>query len=157
ALDGADDADGDGVLITVSVADGDDRLADHEVGGGAHGHDGQGLVDVDLEQGQVALGVAGDDAGTRGSAVRQPAADQADVLDHVLVRYDVAARVDDDAGAHAVDAVLRRGQREQLVGGRALDGAFAVDVDDGGPDALDHIDDVTAAPAGGRGGRDKET
>ena len=99
---GADDADGDGVLVAVGVADGDDRLADHQVVGGAQRHDGQRLGGVDLDEGQVGLGVAGDDAGRVHGAVGQADAQRVHVLDDVVVGDDVAARVDDDAGAHAV-------------------------------------------------------
>ena len=42
-----------------------------------------------------------------------------DVLDDVIIGDDVAARVDDDAGAHAVDAILR--------GGRMHNGRYRVD------------------------------
>src|SRR5581483_3981030 len=125
ALQGADDADADGVLVAVGVADGDDGLADHQVGGGAQRHHGQGPADVDLEQGQVHFGVARDDLGVGGGAVAQPDAQQADVLDDVLVGDDVPARVDEDAGAHAVDAVGRGGAGVQVGGGY---GALAVDV-----------------------------
>jgi len=55
----------------------------------------------------VLLGGAGEDAGADGGAVAEADADERDVLDDVLVGDDVAARVDDDAGAHAVDAALR--------------------------------------------------
>ena len=57
----------------------------------------------------------------------------------MLIGDDVAARVDDDAGAHAVDAVQRR-RRRKFVRGGALDGPLAVDIDDGALDAIDDID-----------------
>ncbi len=95
---------------------------------------------------------ARDDQGILRDAVVEFDADDVDVLDDMMVRHDVAARVDDDAGAHAVDAALRR-RDAKLLGGRGrLHGAFAVDVDDGTADALDESDDRT--PAGGELGDD---
>jgi hypothetical protein len=54
AVDGADDADGDGVLVAVGVADGDDRLADLHVAGGAQGHGGQRPAGVTLSRARSA-------------------------------------------------------------------------------------------------------
>src|SRR5438094_10601763 len=75
-------------------------------------------------------------------------ADDAYLLDDVLIGDDVATRIDDDAGAHAVDAVLGRRVGKQLLGRRAADGAFAVDVDHGGANPLNYFDDGGATWAG---------
>jgi hypothetical protein len=49
------------VVVAVSVADGDHRLAHLQVARGAHRHHGQLLGRVDLQERQVVAGVAGDD------------------------------------------------------------------------------------------------
>src|SRR5262249_46037583 len=91
------------------------------------------------------LGVAGDGLRAHGRPLGEPNAQDVDLLDDMVVRHDVAARVDEDAGPHAVDAVLGRGLGEELFGLVALDGAFAVDVDDGAPDTFDDLDDGRVA------------
>ena len=85
--------------------------------------------------------VAGQHAGAVRRAVAQPDANDADVLDHVLVGDEIAARIDQDAGAHAVDAVLRGSVGKEFLGGRSADRALAVDIDHGGAHALDDLDD----------------
>src|SRR6266851_3832389 len=57
-----------------------------------------------------------------------------------MIRDDVAARVEQHARAHAVDAILRRGQGKKFLGGRPHYCAFAVDVDDGRPDTRNGFD-----------------
>src|SRR5947209_8109347 len=79
---------------------------------------------LDLEQGEVGVVAAGNDEGVERGAVTEADADDVDVLDDVVVGDDVAARVDEDAGAHAVDAALRRGHAELLDRGCGLHGAL---------------------------------
>src|SRR5262249_27582170 len=131
AAGGADDADGDRVFVAVGVADGNDRLADHEIASRTKRYGGQSVIDVDFQQGEVAFVIAGQDAGAGGGAVGQADADQRDILDDVLVGDDVAALVDEDSGAHAVDAVATVGAGEHLLDAAAPHGAFAVDVHHG--------------------------
>ena len=59
---------------------------------------------IDLDDGQVGLQVAGDQRGHGAALVGQRDLDLADALDHVVIGEDVAARIDDHARAHAVDA-----------------------------------------------------
>ena len=104
AVQRADDAAGDRVLVAVGVADRDDRLARHQVGGGAERHHRQRRAGVDLDDGQIGFHVAGHQLGDVPLAVGQGDEDFADAVDHVIIGDDVAAGVDHHAGAHAVDA-----------------------------------------------------
>ena len=89
-------------------------------------------------------GIAGDHDGVGLGAVGKLDAQQGDVVDDVVVGDQVAARVDDDAGAHAVDAAGGGGQRID-VGGSRGEVPLAVDVDDGSLDAVDGGDDQRMA------------
>src|SRR5262249_27323720 len=128
--------------------------ADHQVAGGADRQGGQGPFRLDLEQGQVVLVVAGDDAGRVGAAVGQAGAEHLHVVHDVVVGDDVAAGVGDDAGAHGVDGAGGGVEGVQLVSGRLGDGALGVDVDDGVFNLFDDFDDRRAAGvAGAEGGQ----
>ena len=73
---------------------------------------GSGCLRVDLDDGQVGLGVVRDQAGDGVLAVGQRDLDVAHAFDDVVVGEDVAAGVDDDAGAHAVDLADGVGRAE---------------------------------------------
>ena len=79
---------------------------------------GSGVRGVDLDDGQVGLHVAGEQFGDVTLAVGQGDVDLADAVDDVVIGDDVAAGVDDHAGAHAVDAAAGVG-RGPLPGRRA--------------------------------------
>ena len=107
----------------------------------------QRLGRVDLDEGEVGFLVEGEDAGGVPGAVVQPDAERVHVIDDVVVGEDVAARVEDDAGAHAVDA-LRLNRLAERVVGRGVDGPLAVDVDDRRLDLVVNVDDLILALAG---------
>src|SRR5262245_43080407 len=102
AVQGADDAAGHGVLVAVGIADGDDLLAFHQVARGAKVDDRQWLLGVDFDDGQIGFGVVRDEAGDGRLAVGEGDLDIANAFDDVIVGQNVAAGIDDDAGAHAV-------------------------------------------------------
>ena len=139
AGEAADDAAGDGVLVAEGVADGEDVLAEEEVGGGADGHGRQRAAGLDLDDRQVLAAVEGDDAGGVGGAVEEGHAEGVHVQHDVVVGDDVAPLVDDDAGAHAVDLAVAAGGEEGVAGGGPF---LAVDVDGGGAGAADGADGV---------------
>ena len=88
--------------------------------------------------------MAGDDDGVLRGAVAEADAQGGDVIDDVLVGDDVAAGIDDDAGAHAVDRFAAMGG-ENASPATPPASALAVDVDDGPLDALDRRDDGGSA------------
>src|SRR5262249_23994308 len=101
--DGADDADGDRVLEAERVADGDDPLADTEGVRITQLHRGQVFgIALDLDQRDVGLRVASRDLRLELLPVGQLHQDLVGVLDDVVVGEDVAAGVDDEAGAEAL-------------------------------------------------------
>ena len=59
----------------------------------------QRLVGLDLQQRDIGLGVAPDELGLQIGVVVQDDGDLVGVGDHVIVGYDIARRVDDEAGA----------------------------------------------------------
>jgi hypothetical protein len=125
AVKGRDDAPGHGVFVAEGVAEGEHRLADHQIAGCADADHRQRLVDVDLEHGQVGAGIVRHQLACDGLARGERHLDPADALHHVVVGDDVASVVDDHAGAHAVDTAE--------IGGRLVvvadDEFLAVDVD----------------------------
>ncbi len=129
-VQGADDPLRDRVVIAEGVADGDHRFGGHQVAGGANGDDGEPLagLQVDLDDGQVGIGVAGDELGGAVAAVAQGDLDLADAVDHVMVGHHVAPGVDDHAGPHAVDAAGLFGMAG-LGRGRGWNGLLPADVD----------------------------
>ena len=119
----------------VGVADRDERFTDHQiVRGGAEikRHDGQRVGGIDLDDGQIQLGMTGNHDGIGGCAVAEADAQGGDVVDDVLVGHDIAARVNDDAGTHAVDAIGRGGGGVE-VAAAGHDVALAVDIDHRSP------------------------
>ncbi len=68
----------------------------------------------------------------------------------MIIGDDVAARVDDDAGAHAVDAMLCQIEIEILLAVVEGNGPFAVNVDHRSLDPLDHFDQRGPAKIGPR-------
>ena len=147
----ADDAGGDGVLQAERIADGDDEVADLELGGVAERHLREAFR-RNLEHGDVRRHVAADHRGGQVAAVLQGHRDLGGVINDMGVCNDVAVFcIKDDAGARALELALEgahvrdveepaeEGVLEQRVLGRALaDGAAGGDVHDGRRDALDH-------------------
>ena len=109
------------MLVAERVADGDDRLADHEVRRRAQPDHRQRLGRVDLDQREVGLLVGGDDAGGVPGAVVQSHAEGADVVHDVEVGQHVPAAVEHDAGAHAVDPLRLYRLAVERVFGRRVD------------------------------------
>ena len=165
AAQGRDHARGDGVVEAEGVADGDDGLAGHEVGGIAQGHGGQVMGALDLQHGQVEVRFRALDHGGELAAVLQVDHDLVATGDDVGVgQHQAALAVHDDAGAEAhaflpAGLVEARAETEKLVHGRdalALHHMGAGDVDDGGGRGLDGAHHRGHARAGirhGRGGR----
>ena len=112
---------------------------------------GSGSLASILMTARSVFGIVGDEAGDGGAAVGERHLDVADAFDDVVVGEDVAARVDDDAGAHAVDLPHRRRRsRARRFGPHGL---AAVDVDDRGLGLLDGPDDRRVAQLAGGGRR----
>ncbi len=112
----ADDAVSHGLGQAEGIADGEDDIADPKLIGSAEGDDRQ-IRQVDLEYRQVAIRVYADDLRVRDPAVRELHADGAGIRDHVVIRHDVSAPIDDHARAEAaLDAlpVLRQHVAEDL-------------------------------------------
>ena len=166
---GGDDARRHRVLHAQGVADRQDPLADLDQGGIAQGGEGQ-VLGLDLEEGQVGLGVEPDDLGL----VFLPWRVVIDVLDRVLgdvvVGQDVAVGRDEEARAldHAPEFLgLARGgtaeepvpevvEGELVLEALLVPGLFLVladDLDDRRTDLLGDADEVEVRPdLGGRGG-----
>ena len=147
-MQGADDAAGDRVLVAVGVADRDHRLARHQVGRGADVDHRQLASGVDLDDGQVGLGVERSSLATSVLLVGQRDLDLPDAVDDVMVGEDVAAFVDDHAGAHAVDVLRTFAAAITFIAGRK--GLLAVDVHDRGPRGLHDLDRGRGAQFRGR-------
>ena len=144
AVDGADDAGGDGPAQAVGVADRDDQLADAHRRRDQLG-DRQRRGGGDAQDGDVDRGVAKLDQRRAAASVAQANDDRGRALHDVGVGDDAAGGVEDDAGAGA----LRHVGLRVVGGGRRLVGPAAarrpawaryLDFDDGG-----------AGPLGGAG------
>ena len=103
----ADDAHRHGLADAERVADREHDVADADLVGVAERQRLQ-VGAVDLQHRQVARLVGADDLRLEGAAVGQFDADLLGAVDHVVVGEDVAVRPDDDAGAEAALAPLRR-------------------------------------------------
>ena len=103
AMQRADDPARHRMLISVGIADGDDLLTFHQIAGGAELDHRQWLFDVDLDHGQVGLAVVSDASRDGCLSVGQRHLNVADPLDDVIVRQHIAARIDHNSRAHAVD------------------------------------------------------
>src|SRR5579872_927967 len=65
----------------------------------------QRLVSLDLDHGEVRIGVGADQLGVIfGSRARQTHLNTISLLDHVIVRQDIAIRIDNDAGTEGLAA-----------------------------------------------------
>ena len=89
---GRDDARGDRAAEPERIADGDDPVADPDRVAVGEGHRGKGLVDLDLEQRQIGLGVAPDQLGVVALVVVEHHLDLVGFGDHVVVGDHEAAR-----------------------------------------------------------------
>ena len=96
---GADDAHRHrAAQLAERVADGDGPVADAQPVGVAQRQHGQ-VVAVDLEHGDVGLGIGAHHLGLEGALVVEGDGDGLGVGDHVVVGQDVAVAVDDEARA----------------------------------------------------------
>ena len=168
---GGNDARRHGVLHAERVADGQDPLADPDQGGIAQGGEGQ-VLGLDLEEGQVGLGVEPDDLGL----VFLPLEGRDGILDRILgdvvIGQDVAVRRDEEPRPldHAPIilglGLAGRGPAEEPVpeiveGELVLEALLlsrlllmlADDLDDRRPDLLRDPDEIEVRPdLGSRGG-----
>ena len=112
AVQGRDHAGRHGIRETEGIADGDDRLADHQIAGRAGGDPGQLLLGLQAQYGEVVVRVGTDQFGLVLSAVRQRDPDDIGSGDHMGVGQDVAIRIDQHAGAQALGLLLESGLEE---------------------------------------------
>src|SRR5262249_30988204 len=103
ATRGTHDAGGHRLLEAERIADRHHRLTHLDLRRIAERDRGQ-PGRLDLQQRQVRLGITADHVGSELPAVRELDHDLRGVLDHVVVRDDVAGWVDDEARAHAANA-----------------------------------------------------
>src|SRR5262249_7360194 len=131
---GADDAGGQRLVEPIRVADGVDGLADLQLVGIAE-QDGDELAlgSADAQDGEVLVRRDADGLGTVGGLVGEGDVNGVGTADDVIVGYDVAGLVPDEAGPCA-HAALRG------VGERALGDGLGGDVDDGGARLLVDLD-----------------
>ena len=101
SADGAHDTGGHGVGEAERVADCDHGLSDHEVVGTSHFDRGQGAVGLQLQHGQIGVGVGADQLGVELAFVRQCDGDFGGAQHDVLVGEDIAVFSNEDAGAQA--------------------------------------------------------
>jgi hypothetical protein len=162
AVFGAEDTAADGAAEAEGVTEGEDGFTEEEVVVGSE-LDGGELFFVrgdEAEEGDVASGGADDGFGFELAAIGELDPDFGGALDDVEVGEDVAFFVDDDAGAEAeagatgaVAVVEAVEFAEELGEGVAVfDDFFRGDIDDGGHDVFDGLDDVVTSGGGGGGG-----
>ncbi len=104
----ADDAERDGVPETERVTDGQDVLADAKPARSAEANRGEVVAALDLEEGEIELGIATDHVRRELAVVPEADRDEVGVVHDVLVGDDVALRVDDEPGARALTLASRR-------------------------------------------------
>ncbi len=174
-----DDAGGGGAAEAEGIADRDDPVADAGAVGVAERDRRQRLLRLDLEQGEVGLGVATGELGLEAGAVMERDHDLVGLVDHVVVGDDVTLRVDHEARTGRVHLARRafaaaghlpaEEALEELAHlrivrvGRAAVHAHAGrcrlglarggDVDHRRLHLLDQVGEVRRAAARGRGGR----
>ena len=116
AAGGGDVADGDGPVEPEGVADGDGPLPGAEpVGVPQRGHRKRAGGGVDLEHGQIGLGVAPHDRGLELPVVGEVHLHRVGVLHHVVVGQDVALGIHDDAGPGRTDVLARLAPAEEAL------------------------------------------
>src|SRR5690606_11321941 len=138
AVQSADHAASNGLLVAVGIAHSNHRLTQHQIARRADADRAELGFRLDLDDGQVVLRVFGQPLGGIDPAVVQRDLNAFHALDYVRVGEDVAAFIDDQAGAHAVDAA---GRLRQIVTGGLDDGFLALDIDDGWRRLLHGFDD----------------
>jgi hypothetical protein len=116
---GRDDPGAHAVAEPHRVADGDDRLADHQVAAVAQGQGLERPVALDLQHRQVGLRVAADQVRVELPPVGQLHLDLAGTVDNVVIGDEVAVLVDEEAaaqrvGRHAHDVAQLRPVPEQV-------------------------------------------
>ncbi len=161
AAKGGDDAGGDGTGEPERIADGDDGLTDHQVGGRADRRRGE-VPGLDTKHGQVAVGVDADQLRRHLRAVLQVDGDARGAFDDMVVRDDDAVGRPDEAGAEglrgvgALPAAEEAERIEERVGLAPADGGLGLDVDDSRQDAVRDENDgrpPRRADRGREGGR----
>ncbi|OPZ89056.1 MAG: hypothetical protein BWY73_01576 [candidate division TA06 bacterium ADurb.Bin417] len=109
---GADHAHGDRALQSEGIADGQHPLS-HRLGGGiSKGGEGKS-AGVDLEQGQVGLGVLAGHPGVEFAAVQQLDLHRGGLRDHVVIGQDVPVGRDQHAASEGLGQVFAR-RREKV-------------------------------------------
>ena len=125
------------MLVAEGVAEGEHRLADHEIARRPHVDHREIPLGGDLDYGQIGPWVVREEGGGRRPAGGEGHLDPLHALDDVVIGDDVAAGVDDHPGAHAVDA-------PQFAPGLVVgvgDQLLAVNVDDRIAGLLDGLND----------------
>ena len=150
AARGAHDALRHGLADAVGIADREHDVADAQCIGAAHGHDGQ-LGDVQMQNGDVRVGILPDDGRVGDATVGELHPDRIRARDDVLIRHDGAGGIDDDAGSQAAFdalAIARPKIAEQLIEhgclGALRDDACGIDVHHGGRRARHRIGEAAA-------------
>lgn len=98
AVEGADDAGGDGGVQAVGVADGDDELPHAERAGGTDRGEGE-VAGGEADEGEIGGGVVADDFGVEAVPLGGGGGEAGAGVDDVAVGEGVAVRADEDAGA----------------------------------------------------------
>ena len=119
-----DNAAGHRLPHAEGVANGQHLVADLQ-GVGAAQHDHRKAVQVDLEHGQVGIGVCANDFGPGMTAIVQNDFDFVGTLNHMVVGQDVAAGADDHATAQADLGLVVLFAKEKLEPGVAAVGMLA--------------------------------
>ena len=163
------------MFVAERIADGADPLAHPQHRRVAERRDRQAGLAVDLDQRDVGVGIAADEAGPEASSIRQLDRDAIGAFDDVVVRQDAAVGVDDEAGAFAAPRLIgipprlhrieRRVERLRSVfvvclaalAARATRLTRRVDVDDSRIDACDDVREVDEGAEGNAGPAEGDT
>src|SRR3989442_1307970 len=152
-----DDAHADALVEPERIADGDGRLAEHQVRRGAQRRGRELPIDLDLEDGEIPTRIRSDDARGVVGAVVEADLDAATPRHHVIVREHIAALVEDEpgteGGAHLIaGSTTPEEQLPGIVRGECPDHFLGVDVHHRRPGALDGQHQGCAPRRAGRGG-----
>ena len=145
-MHGRDDAGADAVAEPQRIADGDHRLADHQVAAVAQLQRRQRLVAVNLQNRQIGIGIGADQIRRQLAAVGQLDGDLPGAVDHVIVGDDVSVRVNDESAAQRIGRARARPGRTAARMDRSRTGDALVDelrrrnVDDGVLGLLNDLD-----------------
>ena len=140
-----DDAEAHALVQSERVSDGNRRLAEHEIGGGAERGGRELPIGLDLEHRQIPRGVGADDLRDVVGSVLEAHLDARPARHDVVVRQHVAGGIEDEARSERIaDLVLSPDSAEETIEGvlrrAALHHFLGVAVDDGRAGPLDGSD-----------------